>query len=136
MNEEPQPSSEFLVISRGQWDADASPREIEDAIARFYTWLDQNIAAGKMRGGHRLATSGAIAGRNGQIIDGPYGEGKEVVGGYWFILAADLRAAVELAAQNPCARFGIFFEIRPLEYERGSVYNRTNETPSAWISAS
>jgi hypothetical protein len=132
MDKEQHPNSEFLVISRGQWDADAAPHEIEDAITRFYAWLDQNIAAGKMRAGHRLATSGAIAGRHGQITDGPYGEGKEVVGGYWFILAADLREAVALAAQNPCTRFGIFFEIRPLEYERASVYHHTNETPSAW----
>ena len=36
----------------------------------------------------------------------------------------------ELAAQNPCAQYGLSFEIRPLESERASAYNVTNENPA------
>ncbi|MCC7374604.1 MAG: hypothetical protein IT581_08105 [Verrucomicrobiales bacterium] len=124
----PPTTSEFLVISRGQWDRDASPEAIESAIDKFYRWLEQNIAEGRMVTGSRLGMDGAVVGRAGLVTDGPFGESKEIVGGYWFILAPNLRAAAELAAQNPCAQFGLTFEIRPLEGVRASVYNVTNET--------
>jgi hypothetical protein len=64
------------------------------------------------------------------VTDGPFGEAKEVVGGYWFIVARSLRDAANLAAQNPCLQFGLSYEIRPLELERASAYNLTNETPA------
>lgn len=122
-------ASEFLVLSRGQWDKDAKQEDIEAAIGKFYQWLEKNIAAGTMKMGSRLSTEGAVVGREGLITDGPFGESKEVIGGYWLIVAPNLRAAAELAAENPCARYGLRFEIRPLEEVRASVYNKTNETP-------
>jgi len=33
-----QSPSEYLVISRGQWDEDKSPQEIQEAIDAFYEW--------------------------------------------------------------------------------------------------
>jgi hypothetical protein len=121
--------SEFLVLSRGQWDQDAPKEAIESAIHRFYTWLDRNIAEGRMKTGSRLSVERAVVSRQGIVTDGPFGEGKEVIGGYWFIVAPSLREAAELAAQNPCAQFGLSFEIRPLEAAQASVYNVTNENP-------
>ena len=123
-------TSEFLVISRGQWDKDAAPDKIEAAINKFYGWLEQNVAKGKMRGGSRLSRQRADVSRSGIVLDGPFGEGKEVIGGYWFIIARDLREAAELAAENPCSEFGLSYEIRPLEAERASVYKPANETPN------
>lgn len=120
---------DYLVISRGQWDADASKDDIEAAISQFYDWLNTCIANGQMKMGSRLTTEGAVASKGGVVTDGPFGEGKEVVGGYWFIVAGSLREAAELAAKNPCAQFGLTFEVRPLEVERCSAFDLTNETP-------
>ena len=120
---------DYLVISRGQWDADASKDDIEAAISQFYDWLHTCIANGQMKMGSRLTTEGAVASKGGVVTDGPFGEGKEVVGGYWFIVAESLREAAELAAKNPCAQFGLTFEVRPLEAERCSAFDLTNETP-------
>lgn len=127
MNES-SPAAEFLVLSRGQWDKDASKNDIESAIGEFYTWLAAHIENGRMKPGSRLGTHCALVSKTG-IVDGPFGESKEVIGGYWFILARSLREAAELAAENPCARYGLIYEIRPLESERASAYKRTNETP-------
>jgi len=122
-------SHEYLVISRGQWDKDLPPERIQTAIDDFYVWITQMIADGKMKSGTRLANTGkTVAKKN--ITDGPYGETKEVIGGYWFILANNLDEAAALAAQNPCMQCGLFYEIRPLELERASAYKVTNETPS------
>ncbi len=48
-------ASEFLVISRGQWDQDLPPERIQEAIDRFYAWKDQLVAEGRMKAGQRLA---------------------------------------------------------------------------------
>jgi hypothetical protein len=122
--------SDYLVLSRGQWDKDASKEDIEAAIHRFYDWLAQNIDEGKMKMGSRLSRERAVVSKAGIVTDGPFGEGKEVVGGYWFIVARSLREAANLAAQNPCAQYGLSYEIRPLEPERASAYNVTNENPA------
>jgi hypothetical protein len=121
-------TSEFLVLSRGQWDRDKSPEEIQQAIDAFYGWRDRLLQEGKMKGGQRLAVEAKLVSRSG-VTDGPFAEAKEVVGGYWFFVANSLDEAAALAAQNPCLACGLTFEVRPLELERASAYKITNETP-------
>ena len=120
---------EYLVLSRGQWDRDAAKEDIEAAIQKFYDWLEGNIHEGKMKMGSRLSVERAVVSKAGIVTDGPFSESKEAIGGYWFIVAHSLREAAELAAQNPCAQFGLSFEIRPLESARASAYDITNENP-------
>ena len=129
MNTKTPPPSEFLVISRGQWDKDLAPETIQKAIDKFYVWHDQLVAAGKMKAGQRLGTAGKLVTKY-TIKDGPFAEAKEVIGGYWFMLATSLDEAAALAAQNPCLACGLAFEIRPIESERASAFKITNETPS------
>jgi hypothetical protein len=123
-------SSEYLVLSRGQWDKNASKEDIEAAINQFYDWLARNIEEGKMKMGSRLSRKRAVVSKAGIVSDAPFSESKEIIGGYWFIVARSLREAANLAAQNPCAQYGLSFEIRPLEAERASVYKLANETPA------
>ena len=125
----PSPKSDYLVISRGQWDADAPKEDIQAAIDEFYQWLQQCIADGTMRMGSRLGTGGATVTKTGIVMDGPYGEAKEVIGGYWFIVAGSLDEAAAIAANNPCRKYGIFYEIRPTDPTCASVFNVSVETP-------
>lgn len=120
------PLAEFLVLSRGQWDADKSPEEIQRAIDAFYEWHDRLVAEGRMRSGQRLARGARRVSRAG-ILDGPFSEAKEVVGGYWFFVAASLDEAARLAAQNPCLACGLSLEVRPVEKERASAWRAGNE---------
>jgi hypothetical protein len=122
---------EYLVISRGKWDEDAAPQDVQRAIDQFYPWLEQNIAAGRMRMGSRLKAQGRRVSREG-IVDGPFVETKEIIGGYWFILAHSLEEAAELAAQNPCMAYGLSYEIRPLDPQKAVAASLANETPDAW----
>ena len=119
----------YLVLSRGHWDTGARKEDIEAAIEQFYKWYERNVKSGQFKPGSRLSTDIAIVSKSGIATDGPFGETKEVIGGYWIIVARTLREAAEVAAQNPCLQFGLQFEIRPLEAERASAYNVTNETP-------
>ena len=121
--------SEYLVISRGQWDEHASKEEIQAAIDQFYVWLTRSIEKGRMKMGSRLANAGATVSRTGIVTDGPFGEGKEVIGGYWWIVADNLDAAAKIAAENPCLKHGLVFEIRPTDPERASAFSTATEIP-------
>jgi len=125
MSERP-PQAEYLVISRGQWDKTLSGDEIQNAIDRFYTWHDRLVDEGKMKPGQRLTYKGKTIVRQNVITDGPFGESKEVIGGYWFILAASLDEAVRIAEGNPCLDCGLFLEIRPIDPQRATHDNTRN----------
>lgn len=120
--------SEYLLLSRGKWDRDKSKEEIQAAIDGFYVWYEQLVADGRFKPGQRLATGGKVVSRSG-VTDGPFAEAKEVIGGYWLIVAASLEEAASIAAQNPCLSCGLAFEIRPIESLRGSAFRESNETP-------
>ncbi|MGH8299886.1 MAG: YciI family protein, partial [Steroidobacteraceae bacterium] len=90
------PLKEYLLLSRGQWDTDKSPEQIQLAIDGFYSWYERLVAEGKLKPGRRLAIEGKRVSRAG-ITDGPFAETKEVIGGYWFIVAGSLEEAAAIA---------------------------------------
>ncbi|MFG6486059.1 YciI family protein [Roseateles sp. BYS78W] len=126
-----QPKHDYLVISRGQWDEHASHEDVQRAIDQFYVWYESHLASGRMKPGSRLASAGKVI-THQLITDGPFAETKEIVGGYWFIVAASLDEAAALAAQNPCLAVGLTLELRPLDAERPRSTDITNETPLQW----
>lgn len=123
-----EPLHEYLLLSRGQWDPTIPPDQIQSAIDRFYDWYERRLADGSFRPGQRLATGTKLVTRDG-ILDGPFAEAKEIIGGYWFIVARSLDEAAAIAAQNPCVACGLAFEVRPIELERASAFRESNETP-------
>lgn len=127
---QPPPQHDYLLLSRGQWDPRKSKEEIQQAIDDFYAWYERLVAEGRFRRGHRLAVASKLVARTG-ITDGPFTEAKELIGGYWFIVAASLQEAADIAAQNPCLACGLSYEIRPLELERASAFRIATETPPA-----
>jgi hypothetical protein len=129
----PDAKREYLVISRGKWDAGASKHEVQRAIDGFYAWFERNLELGRMKPGSRLANEGKLVSKL-SVTDGPFAETKELIGGFWFIVAGSLEEAAALAAENPCMAFGLTYEIRPLEAERALAASVTNETPAAWRS--
>ncbi|MET4569822.1 YciI family protein [Rhodanobacter soli] len=128
MNQE-NPSSDYLLLSRGQWDKDASREDIQAAIDQFYAWYDRLVAEGRIGPGQRLGREGKVVSLQA-TTDGPFAEAKEVVGGYWFIRANSLEEAARIAAENPCLAYGLVCEVRPLDLTRASAYALTNETPT------
>ena len=78
-------------------------------------------AAAAIRGGAALyptstaTTVRVTGGKGGQVVasDGPYAETKEAITGFYLIEAADLDAAIALAAAIPAAWTGAV-EVRPV----------------------
>lgn len=122
------PNRDFLVISRGQWDADATPAQIQAAIDAFYAWFQAHIAAGRMRGGSRLTADGATVSRKGVVMDGPFGESKELIGGFWIVSAPSLAQAGQWLADSPTLAQGLFYELRPLDPTRATADMQATET--------
>lgn len=122
---------DYLVLSRGQWDERATREDVQHAIDQFYRWYEGHLAAGRMKPGSRLVPERKLV-AHGLVTDGPFTETKEIVGGYWFIVAASLDEAVEIASHNPCLAFGLTLEIGQLEPERALATDITNETPAGW----
>jgi hypothetical protein len=120
MSVQPLPS-EYLVISRGQWDKNLSSGEIQNAIDQFYAWYNRSINEGKMKSGQRLTYEGKTIARKNSITDGPFGESKEVIGGFWFILARSLEEAAQIAQGNPCLEYGLFLEVRQIDPQQATT---------------
>ena len=57
---------------------------------------------------HPIATATSVRMRNGHrsVTDGPFAETREVLGGYYLILAKDQQAALEIAAQHSGVHVG------------------------------
>ena len=74
--------------------------------------------AGAMKAGERLKPTGSattvrMAGGKTEVLNGPYAETKEQLGGYYLIDVADLDAAIAWAARCPGASRG-GLEVRPI----------------------
>lgn len=123
------PLTEFLVLSRGQWDEHLSADEIQSAIDAFYAWHARLMDEGRMRDGQRLQTAGKRVSQE-RVVDGPFTESKEVIGGYWHVLAPSLEEAAALLAQNPTVACGLEMEIRPIDPTRADARVPSNETPA------
>jgi hypothetical protein len=64
----------------------------------------------------RNATTVRVRNHNVSLMDGPFAETKEQLGGFFLIEAKDLNEAIQVASRWPSARFGSI-EVRPIQEE-------------------
>lgn len=96
--------SKFMFLIRGGGEAIAamSPEEKEKHMELWKTWMSALSEKGKLVDGLPLSDEGKrIVGRGKMVSDGPYAEGKEIVGGYIIVNAKDMNEAVELSRGCP-----------------------------------
>ena len=87
-------------------------------LAAYGAYMKAMADAGVSKGGQRLhpsATATTVRVKNGktQVLNGPYAEIKEQLGGYFLIDAPDLDQAISWAARCPGAQEGAI-EVRPI----------------------
>jgi hypothetical protein len=109
----------LCCFNEKEWNA--IPDSQRDGIMREYRELMESLhtsgphlATGKL---HPVATATTVCSRNGRpaVVDGPYAETKEQLGGYHLVTCKDLDEAVSIAARIPTIPFGGTVEVRPLE---------------------
>lgn len=109
---------EFMVFIRNEGNpiADLSPEQQQMHVQKVGAYIKQLMQEGKMKAAQPLEMEGIIlTHKNGSFIDGPFNETKEVISGYYQILAEDLKEATLIAQSDP--RFGDGewrMEIRPI----------------------
>jgi len=110
---------EFLLLFRGDQpnrEAADSPERMQQNMMKWKTWMDEMASKGKLNGGQPLTTEGkTINGKSKKVLDGPFAEGKEIVGGYLLIKANDFNDAVELSQACPIFDDGGSVEIREIQ---------------------
>ena len=89
----------------------------EQGIAAYMAYTEALTKAGVLAGSSRLQPSSAattvrMANGKPQVLDGPYVDSKEQLGGYFIIDVADLDAAISWASRCPAAGHGVV-EVRP-----------------------
>jgi hypothetical protein len=98
----------------------ATPEEQKETYGAYMSFLEALKKAGAHQASGRLqptsnATSVRISNGKTQVLNGPYTETKEQLGGYFLIDVPDLDAAISWAARCPASGHGTV-EIRPLWY--------------------
>lgn len=92
--------------------------EQEQGVAAYAAYTEALGKAGVLKGTGRLrpsstATTVRVANGKSQVLDGPYVDSKEQLGGFYLIDVADLDAALSWASRCPTTSHGIV-EVRPV----------------------
>ena len=112
-------ASPYLLIFR-----DSSPERYEamsaeqrqQLLQQWNAWVEGLAAQGKLRHGHPLEPKGRVVSgaRGDRVVDGPFAEAKEAIGGYFLLTVASLDEATEIAQRCPNLRHGMIVEVRPV----------------------
>jgi hypothetical protein len=109
----------LLMIHTDEKAMQSAPKDaIANMSAAYGAYTEAMIRAGVHIAGERLrpsSTATVVRTNNGRtsVLNGPYAEIKEQLGGYYLIEAPDLDAAIEWAARCPGAQYGAM-EVRPI----------------------
>lgn len=94
---------QFMYLLRGGDSMDnLSPEEMEAHMGEWKTWMGGLAEQGKLAGGLPLSKEGKqVTGKGSIVSDGPFAEGKEIVGGYIIVNAESMDEAIELSKACP-----------------------------------
>jgi hypothetical protein len=97
----------------------ASEADVGKMMAAYGAYTEAMVKAGALVAGNRLHPSTAAStvrsvGGKTQVLDGPYAETKEQLGGFYVIEAPDLDGALSWAERCPAATTGGAVEVRPI----------------------
>jgi hypothetical protein len=110
-------TGEYMLLFRGpHWDRGLSTDELQQVMDKVMAWFEGLNERGKIKGAQPLGGQGrVISGTDGPfVVDGPFTETKEAVGGYLVLQADSPNEAVEIARSMPTLRYGISVEVRPI----------------------
>ena len=110
-------TDEYMLLFRGpHWDRGLSTDELQQAMTKVMAWFEGLNERGKIKAAQPLGGQGrVISGTDGRfVLDGPFTETKEAVGGYLVLQADSLDEAVQIAQSMPTLRYGISVEVRPI----------------------
>ncbi len=107
----------YVLLFAGTMSAEERAKDPEGQASydRINQWFERHSRSGKIVGGEELkgtetATTVRFKGGKPMVVDGPFIEAKEVIGGFAVVDVADLDEALAIAREWP----GGDVEIRPV----------------------
>jgi hypothetical protein len=107
----------MLYSDDSRW-LEMKPADQQEAMGAYRAFTEALQTSGVLKGSNRLqptsaATTVQVANGKSQVLNGPYADSKEQLGGYYLIEVPDLDSAISWAARCPGAAHGIV-EVRPV----------------------
>ena len=109
--------TKFMYLFRGgdARMAEMSSEESQAHMEKWKSWMGGLAQSGNLIDGLPLAREGKQVRNGGALVtDGPYAEGKEIVGGYLIVNAENLDQAVEISKGCPIFENDGQVEVREL----------------------
>jgi hypothetical protein len=115
---------EFMLLIRTEGDhlLPMSAEERQKHLQIVNVYIEDLMKAGRLKSAQPLDfQSVIISGTKGKLKDGPFNEAKEVIAGYFLILAEDIKEAIEIAKRNPVFETSTKarIEVRPIQIIEG-----------------
>lgn len=106
----------FFRNSGPETHAHLSADERQQLMTRWNAWYDDLAAEGKAIAGTPLELETRIVSgaRGERVVDGPFAETKEAIGGYVMLMVNDLEEATAIAQDHPGLPYGLQIEVRRL----------------------
>ena len=109
----------IMFTSRPDLDAAVDPEQGQLVYKRVYDWFGENAASLADNGAelHPVTTATTVKHSDGGpvVVDGPFSEAKEVIGGFSVLDVADMDAAIAIVKTWPMLELpGVAVEIRPM----------------------
>lgn len=94
--------AKFMFLQRGGCEdrPQMSPEQMESAMKSWMEWVKSGTEQGWLLDPGSRLMGGAVVQPDLNVMDGPFAESKELVGGYTIVEATDLEAACELAKKT------------------------------------
>jgi hypothetical protein len=107
----------LLHVDESGWHK-LSREQQQQGMAAYAAYTDALQKAGVFKGANRLdfssrAITVRLADGKPRLVDGPFAESKEQIGGYYLIDVPDLAAAISWASRCPAANHGVV-EVRAI----------------------
>ena len=109
----------MLLYRSDEWYNKLSQGELQKLIGQNHAWFERLTAEGKATPGRALERTGVtVSGKNGKfVMDGPFAESKEAIGGYLMLDVETMEEAIAIAQSSPGLAYGGSIEVRPLSEE-------------------
>jgi hypothetical protein len=108
----------FLIRSEGADFSKYSAGDFQELLKKYQAWTQKLKTEGRFLAGEKLSNDRgkSLKAKAGKIIvDGPYADSKEAIGGFYIIEASDINEAVEIGKGCPSLTYGGSVEIREVD---------------------
>lgn len=107
----------LIYGDESEWAA-LTPDQLSAEMGAYFAYTEELAKAGVLVGGdelHPVATAKtlSLSGGKQKVVDGPFAETKETLGGYYMVNVESIEDALTWAAKCPGAKYGRI-EVRPV----------------------